>query len=142
MVKKYWQVQYTYCSLILYLLKWNFVPVKKWDHNLKVMVDYSRYSLIKSYLILSILHSMSNTSFHFMPHHPRVSCVTIGLTINAITVTITVKGQRWRLLIYALRNFLLRNNVVFSEATTTVLERFTNSIGKHLCWSVFFLEII
>ena len=27
---------------------------------------------------------------------------------------------------------------VFSEATTTVLESFTNSIRKHLCWSLFF----
>ena len=39
--------------------------------------------------------SMSNTSFCFMPHHARVSCLIIGLTMNAIAVAITVKGQYW-----------------------------------------------
>ena len=31
---------------------------------------------------------------------------------------------------------------MFSEATTTVLESFANSTGKHLCWSLFFLKIM
>ena len=101
--------------------------------------NYSRYYLIKWYQFLSISYSMSNTSFRFMPHHAWVSCLIIRLTINAITLTITVKGWCWRLLIYAIRNFLLHNNVtMFSEATTTVLESFTKSTWKDLCWSLFF----
>ena len=48
---------------------------------------------------------------------------------------------------YALLDFSLHNNVflcnnMFSEATTTVLESFANSTGKHLCWSLFFLKIM
>ena len=31
---------------------------------------------------------------------------------------------------------------VFSEATTTVLENFHNSTGKHLFWSLFFLKMM
>ena len=30
---------------------------------------------------------------------------------------------------------------MFSEATTTVLESFTNSTGKHLCWSQLFKKL-
>ena len=30
---------------------------------------------------------------------------------------------------------------IFSEATTAVLERFTNSTGKHLCWSLFLKKL-
>ena len=31
---------------------------------------------------------------------------------------------------------------VFSEATTTVLNSFTNSTEKHLCWSLFFKKMM
>ena len=70
-----------------------------WKANFE---NYSRYSLIKWYQFFG----MSNTSFCFMPHHAQISClIIIGLTINAITVTITVKGWHWRLLIYVLHIF-------------------------------------
>ena len=85
---------------------------------------------------------MSNTSFGFPPNHAQISCLIIALTTNTITVTITVKGQHWRLLIYVLHNFLLYNNVVFSETTTTVLESFTNSTGRNMCWSLFSLGMM
>ena len=85
---------------------------------------------------------MSNTSFHFPPHHAQISCLIIRLTTNTITATITVQGERWRLLIYVLHNFLLCNNVVFSETTTTVLESFTNSTGRNMCWSLFSLGMM
>ena len=49
-----------------------------------------------------------------------------------------VKGRRWRWLIYALPYVIFYYEIcyVFSEATTTALESFTNSTGKHLCWSL------
>ena len=50
-----------------------------------------------------------------------------------------VKGWRWRWLIYALCNFyFVIICSVFPEVTTTVLESFTNSTEKHLCWTLFF----
>ena len=67
---------------------------------------------------------MSNMSFCFrhcfccplvplkVMQHVQVSYLIIGLTINAISVTITVKGWHWRWLIYALHNFLLHNNML------------------------------
>ena len=67
------------------------------------------YSLIKWYQFLT----MSNTYFSFTQHYARVSCLIIRLT-NAITVT-AVKGRRWRLLLCALRNFLLRNVMCFQK---------------------------
>ena len=50
-------------------------------------------------------------SFFFRPHYARVLCLIIRLTINEITVTLTVTRQHWRLLIYALDTFLLHNRV-------------------------------
>ena len=50
-------------------------------------------------------------SFFFRPHYARVLCLIIRLTINEITVTLTVTRRHWRLLIYALHTFLLRNRV-------------------------------
>ena len=53
-----------------------------------------------------------------------------------------VKRQHWRWLIYTLRNFYyIIICSVFSEATTTVLESFINSTGKHLCWSLFLKKL-
>ena len=53
-----------------------------------------------------------------------------------------VKRQHWRWLIHALCNFSLCNNMLrVSEATTTVLESFRNSTGKHLCWSLFLKKL-
>ena len=53
-----------------------------------------------------------------------------------------VKGWRWRWLMYALNNFYcVIICCLFSEATTTVLESFTNSIEKHLCWSLFLKKL-
>ena len=95
--------------------------------------NYSRYSLIKWYHFFS----MSNTSFRFTLHHARVSCLIIRLTRNATTV-ITVKRQRWILLIYALHNFLLRNNVTFFQKQPPLFLKVPNSTGKKLCWSLFF----
>ena len=81
---------------------------------------------------------MSNTSFHFTSHHDWVSCIIIELTINAMTVTITIKGQHWRLLIYALHNFSLRNNVTCFQKQPPLFLKLTNSTGEHLCWNLLF----
>ena len=69
--------------------------VTSWKANFE---NYSRYSLIKWYQFLSIwllinIYSMSDTSFHFMPHHARASCLIIGLTINTITVLSAFKSH-------------------------------------------------
>ena len=68
-----------------------------WKANFE---NYSRYYLVKWHQFVSILYSMSNTFFRFkhtfllsgrssqshkvMPHHARVSCLIIEITINAI----------------------------------------------------------
>ena len=52
-----------------------------------------------------------------------------------------VKGQHWRWLIYELSNFLLGNVICFQKQPPN-LESFTNSTGKHLCWSLFFLKMM
>ena len=49
--------------------------------------------------------------FFFTPHHAWVPSLIIGLTIKAMAVT-AVTGWCWRLLIYALCNILLCNNVM------------------------------
>ena len=85
---------------------------------------------------------MSNTSFHFTPHHARVSCLIIGLTINAITLTITVKGRCWRLLIYALCNFLLHNVTCFQKRPPLFLKVSQNP-QENTCVRVsFFIEMM
>ena len=97
-----------------------------WATSWKANVEnYSRYLLIEWYQFLSKWNSMNNMSFCFrhcfccplvslkvMQHYVQVSYLIIGLTINAISVTITVKGWHWRWLIYALHNFLLHNNML------------------------------
>ena len=62
----------------------------------------------------AILLFVSRTRFccllvplNITPHHARVSCLIIGLTINA-----TVKWRRWRWLIYAPGNFLVCRNML------------------------------
>ena len=52
------------------------------------------------------------------------------------------KGWCWRQLIYVLHDFFyVTIHYMFSEATTTVLESFTNSTGKQLCRSLFFKNL-
>ena len=38
-------------------------------------------------------------------------------------------------------NYHITISYMFSEATTTALESFTNSTGKHLCWSLFLKKL-
>ena len=82
---------------------------------------------------------MSNTSFHFTPHHARVSCLIIGLTINAITLT----GWCWRLLIYALCNFLLHNNVMCFQKQPPLFLKVSQNPQENTCVGVsFFIEMM
>ena len=95
-----------------------------------------------SILINNIQHEQYFFSFRFTLHHPRASCLIIGLIINAMAVTITVKGQRWRLLIYALRNFLLRNNVTCFQKQPSLFLKVLQVSKENTCIGVFFLEMM
>ena len=86
-----------------------------WKTNFE---NCSRQTLIKRYEFLSIYYSMSNTAFRFrhnfllsawssQSHAPSWSSLTSRHRVN--NTCNRVKGQRWRLLIYAIHNFLLRN---------------------------------
>ena len=81
---------------------------------------------------------MSNTSFHFPPNHAQISCLIIGLTTNTITVTITVKGQHWRLLIYVLHNFLLYNNATYFQRQPPLFLKVSQIPQEKTCVGVFF----
>ena len=78
-----------------------------------------------------------------MPHHVWVSYLIIGLTINAITVTITVKGQPWRLLIYALSNFLLCHNIRCFQKQPPLFLKVSEIPQENNCAGVsFFFEMM
>ena len=115
-----------------------------WKANFE---NYSRYSLIKYYQLLSIQYSMSNMSFRFKytfllsacsSQSHATSCLSLMFHNRVNNKRNRVKGRRWRWLIYVPHNFYdVITCYVFSEATNTVLESFTNSTRKHLRWSLF-----
>ena len=79
-------------------------------------------------------------SAHFSPSHVT-SCSSLmsdhQVNNKCNNSNNNSKRMGLRFLIYALCNFLLRNMLhIFRR--TTVLESFTNSTGKQLCWSLFF----
>ena len=107
---------------------------------LKIILDILWYNGINSYqyniawatllLVLGKRFCCLLVPLKVTPHHAWVSMSHYWVNNKCYRV----KGWRWRWLTYALSNFLLCNTCyVFSEATTTALESFTNSTGKHLC---------
>ena len=105
-----------------------------WKANFE---NYSKYSLIKWYQFLSILYSTSNTLFCFGHTFLLSACSSESHATSCLSPMShhwdnnkcnRVKAQHW--------------SYVLSESTNTVLESFTNSTGKHLCWSLFSIKII
>ena len=93
---------------------------------------------------------MINTSFHFRQtfllsarssQSHTTSCSSLMSHHQVNYKCNRVKGQHWRWLIYELSNFLLGNVICFQKQPPN-LESFTNSTGKHLCWSLFFLKMM
>ena len=70
------------------------------------------------------------------------SCSSLMSHYRANNQCDRVKGWHWRWLIYTPHIFYyVITCYMFSEATTSVLESFTNSTGKHLHWSLFFKKL-
>ena len=64
------------------------------------------------------------------PHHARVSNLTFRLTINAIDYSEGIEDGSF--IFYVLFYYVIIC-YMFSEATTTVFESFTDSTEKHVC---------
>ena len=89
-----------------------------WKANFE---NYSRYSLIKYYQLLSIQYNMSNMSFRFKytfllsacsSQSHATSCLSLMFHNRVNNKRNRVKERRWRWLIYVPHNFLRRNNML------------------------------
>ena len=103
--------------------------------------------MIKRYQLLSIYHSISNTTLHFR-HSFLLSASSSQNQVTSYSSLLShhqvnnkcnrVKGQHWRLLIYILHNFLLYNNIWCVFRSNHQFLKVSQIPKENICVGVYF----